>query len=580
MFEHNLKLLENVNKSLAFKLSKISLDDALKSVSAIKNEKGEYILACNNKYVDDTPSPLEASKSIYEECIKSATSRHDFIVIFGLGLGNLLDYTHQKSMCNLIVYEPDLNILRFTFEYVDLSKYFADKRLFIANNLNECTNFIEEKYLLDDKIEFVYLKNYLMQHSSEFTVLTERIFEVCQNKIIDMNTTKKLSKLWINNTFVNLSGLNVHYPINLLENKFDGKTALVLGAGPSLKENIEKIKENREKFVIFAVHRTLETLRVNGIVPDFCVIVDADYVKHSITNDLKYLSEINVISDIKSDTFIKKLPFKNFFTYYSSNSTFAQKLEIKLSNLIKTLETGGTSAICAYRCAKFMGCKNIVFAGIDLAFKNDVAYCDGKIVAANTQTSVKIQNVVRQTTKVKSITGEYVQTRADYASFIKQFENIFSTDKASVLYNITDFGAFISGMKYMPLEEILENISSDLVDVNGVLNTVLSKNSDLIDQVQKATIEILREEKQKVTPIVDLINEWFEMYSQHPQFFDYAAKIITKITSTMILQEYIQMELIRFSKLIFSKDEDYKRTFLNDLFKVVLSYDKTLYNLI
>lgn len=580
MFEKNLESLEKVNKSLANKIRKVNLAEVSAHIKAVKNEKGEYILTRDNKYVDDTPSPLESAKNVYSESVKTAFSRHDFIVIFGLGLGNLLDYTHNKSMCSLILYEPDINILRFTFEYVDLTKYFADGRLYISNNLVECTNYIEQKYLLDDKVEFVYLKNYVLQHPSEFTVLTERIFEACKSKIIDMNTTKELSKFWVNNTFSNLSGNDIHYPINLLENQFKGKTALVLGAGPSLADNIEKIKENRDKFVIFAVHRTLETLRQHDIVPDFCVAVDTRWVKYSITNDTKYLSEVNVIADIKADNYLKKLPFKNFFTYYSQNSSFSSKLATKLPNEIKILQTGGTSTICAYRCAKYLGCKNIIFAGIDLAFRDDTAYCDGQIVTANTQTSVKIKNIVRETTTVKSITGEYVTTRADYASFIRQFELLFVQDKTSELYNLTTFGAFINGMKYAQLEEIFENISAESSNTDEIIKNAIQQNSNLPEKIRKASIEILREEKQKVQPIVDLTNEWFEMYSEHPNYFDYAAKILTKVTSTMILQEFIQIELIKFSKLIFSKDEKAKREFLLEVFKNILSYDKSLYNLI
>lgn len=580
MFENNLKLLEKVNKTLANKVRKVSLNDASKLVSAIKNEKGEYILTCDNKFVDDTPSPIESAKKVYSELVKSAISRHDFIVIFGLGLGNLLDYTHTESMCNLIVYEPDLNILRFTFEYVDLTKYFADGRLFIASNFNECTDFIEKKYLLDDKIEFIYLKNYLLQHQSEFNVLTERIFDVCQRKIIDMNTIKQLSKLWIHNTFANLTGNDIHYPINLLENKFKGKTALVLGAGPSLKDNIEKIKANRDKFVIFAVHRNLETLRLNDVTPDFCVVVDTNNVSYSITKDLKYLSEINVIADIKADNYIKKLPFKNFFTYYSENSLFSKKLQSKLPDVVKTLETGGTSAMCAYRCAKYLGFKNIIFAGIDLAFKDDTVYCDGQIAQANTQTSVKIQNMVREITKVKSITGEYVSTRVDYANFIKQFELIFAHDKESNLYNLTTFGAYICEMIYMQLEEILNKIPEETPDVDFVIRSVISENDQIPEIVKKASIDILQEEKRKIRPIVELTNEWFEMFAQHPNFFDYATRILTKITSSMILQEYLQIEMLKFSKLVLSNDDALKKEFLLNVFKLILSYDKCLYNLI
>ena len=157
MFQKNIELLEKTNKTLALKIKNTSLKKASEKIGALKNENGEYILTMDNKYVDDTPSPVNCAKEIYSQSIKNATTRYDFIVIFGLGLGNLLDYTHEKSLANLILYEPDLNILRFTFEYVDLSKYFYDKRLYITDNIQDCTQYIKSKYLLEDKIEFVYL---------------------------------------------------------------------------------------------------------------------------------------------------------------------------------------------------------------------------------------------------------------------------------------------------------------------------------------------------------------------------------------------------------------------------------------
>ena len=91
MFKKNLEAIRKVNKVLAYKLEHVTLEEASRNLSAIKNEFGEYILTRNNKYVDDTPSPIANAKAIYAEQIKSATSRHDFIVIFGLGMGNLLD---------------------------------------------------------------------------------------------------------------------------------------------------------------------------------------------------------------------------------------------------------------------------------------------------------------------------------------------------------------------------------------------------------------------------------------------------------------------------------------------------------
>ncbi len=214
MFEKNIKIIEKTNPYLAQQIKRITLEEASKNVGAVKNENGEYILTQDNKYVDDTPSPLKAAEEVYSQQIKTAKYRQDFIIIFGLGLANLLDYVHSKSITNLILFEPDLNIWRFTCEYVDLTKYFEDGRLFISSNMMECVKYLEEKYLLDDKIEFVYLKNYVLQHPSEFTVLTERIYSACQEKIIDMNTIKNMSKYWISNIFSNIENIENKFPIN------------------------------------------------------------------------------------------------------------------------------------------------------------------------------------------------------------------------------------------------------------------------------------------------------------------------------------------------------------------------------
>lgn len=578
MFENNIKVIEKVNPTLAYKIKNISIQETSKDIGAIKNENGEYILTKNKKYIDDTPSPLQSAKEIFAQQIKSAEFRHDFIVIFGLGLANLLDYTHSMSITSLVLFEPDLNIWRFTCEYVDLTKYFEDGRLFVSSNLTECTNYISEKYLLDDKIEFVYLKNYVLQHPSEFTVLTERIYQACQEKIIDMNTIKKMSKVWTSNVFTNLKTIENQYPVNLLANKFANKTALILGAGPSLKDNIQQIKENREKFVIFAVHKTLDTLKNYGITPDFCIIVDAQFIEQSITKDFEFIKNIHLISDIKSDTYARFLPFKRQFTYYSENNLLSEKLYEK-TNLTKQLPTGGTSTICAYNCAKFFGVKNIIFAGLDLAFKNDTAYCDGKNVITTSQTKVTIQNLTVDTVEVKSITGEYIKTRKDYAYFIKQFEQLFAKDRNLNIYNLSSFGAFINGMKYVKAEEIFPELET-LENANTILEKELENKEYIPNLIKEKSLEILKEEDKKLAPIEELIDEWFEMYAQHPSCFDYASNIITKITSTMLLEEYIQIELLRFTKLVLSQNTEEKRTFAVNLFTLIKNYSRILHNLI
>ena len=513
---------------------------------------------------------------MYSEQIQRPLTRHDIIVIYGLGFGNLLDYVSEKSVSNIVLYEPDLEIIRFTMEYVDLTKYF-DGRLYLTNNLAECSNYIKNKYLIGDKIECLYIKNYLLYRPSEFSLLTKKIADDCHNKIIDINTISQMSKVWIENIFSKIRLNKNLIPLNLLKNCYKGKTALILGAGPSLKDNISKIKENRDKFVIFTIHRTLEVLQNNDIVPDFCVVTDAMYT-NAYFPKLKeeYVKSLNLVLDIKSDKYTAKLPCKRSFIFFTNNSIFSEKMLINSSSIKDLLETVGTSTLSAYNCAKFLGCKNFIFTGVDLAFKDNTAYCDGKNVVTISQSEVKIQNISRHTTQVKSVTGDYVKTREDYASFISQFEAIFAKDQNPNIYNLTDFGAYIKGMKYDSLDNIIKYLKINKINAENVIEETLGQSHFSGQKFYQTMHNIFADEYKKTTPILKEAQDWLDMYSEHPQFYEYASTIITKITSTMMLEEYIQVELLEFLRLIYKDNESEKREFLIKLFTSIIQYGKQL----
>ena len=148
---------------------------------------------------------------------------------------------------------------------------------------------------------------------------------------------------------------------------------------------------------------------------------------------------------------------KNLIVYLPANESLSSL--IAQENNIKPQETYGTAAAVALYCAKELGAKEIFCAWIDLAFKNDEFYSDGKgkIEGDN----LLVDNYSMHLTEVKSKDGNMVKTRDDYASFIPQFETICKKfGKGVKVYNVTDFGAYIEGMEYKKLSEILPSKKS------------------------------------------------------------------------------------------------------------------------
>ena len=546
MFENNLKELMSINPTLCGSLEKLHNEPLDESIALAQAKSGEFILGINGIPLDNVESPSKGAKDDIEKTILSKIGKNDFIVLYGLGMGYMLDELFLKYESKIVVYEPNINVLRFVFENVDMTGYLSSKRVFITNNDEICLNYLKNHFIAGDKLEITYPTNYVAYYQQTMTEFIEGVYNILKRNIIDINTTKKLSESWTKNVITNSRRINGKILFSQLENKFEGTTAMVLAAGPSLKDNIETIKENRDKFTIFAVNRTLSFLEKEDIVPDFAIFTDASYLKNT-TNDLSddYIKKLNIIADIKASTSVFELDCKNLIVYLPANESLSGLIAQK--NNIKAQETYGTAAAVAFYCAKEIGAKEIICAGIDLAFKNDEFYSDGKGKIDGDK--LIVDNYSMHLSEVKSKDGKMVKTRDDYASFVPQFESICKKfGKDIKVYNITDFGAYIEGMEYKKLSEILPS-------KNLKINT-----DKILSEIEPLNIDyeaIINEEWVKAENFIDEITQNKEIK---------LGDLIQKTINCALLYSTCQYEILNLEKMNFSDDSiaEYKK-FVTDL---------------
>ena len=477
-FNVNMAALSNSN--LKQRLEKISFDEASKDFNCFIAKSGDYALAKKNFPYDDIENPVQSVIDTCKNTITTEPQKTDFIVIYGLGLGYILDEVYTRYNSRIVVYEPDLQVLRFVMENVDLSHILSDPRVYISNVCEECCSKIAEHYLSHDKIDILYLKNYGLIKPKELILLSNMLFNTCKSKVSDINTIKIISKAWSKNIINNINNYKKIRPLYTLDNSVTCGTALVLAAGPSLLDNINQIKANRNKFTIFAISKTLTTLQENGIIPDFAIFSDA--INHADLNSLNndFISNTKIIADIKSDSIISSKKWKDVFFYFANNTDFINKLANK--DLLKTYPAVGTSTINALMCASQLGFKKIAVCGFDLAFKDNIAYCDNTSLILK-ENKAQINNYNIDTTLVKSITGDMIRTRVDYANFIPQCENNLRLISADTeIYNITDFGAYIRGMTYTVFQRI---IPDEICNIDEIINHSNFKTIDLTGELNE-----------------------------------------------------------------------------------------------
>ena len=233
------------------------------------------------------------------------------------------------------------------------------------------------------------------------------------------------------------------YLLSDLENKFIGQTALIAGAGPSLNENISKIQANRDKFVIFGVNKAIKYLLQNGITPDFIVGLDAGNMDKTLGGMEGYFSRSNCIMDIRTDSSILNKGFNKIFVNFSETDFFIKKLA-KYNKNMKFYEAGGSASTFALTAAAKMGFSQIVLAGVDLAFKDNQIYANGENMNRISQNEILVDSVKKNLVQVKSVSG----------GIVHHFETLIKELNYPLIYNISNFGAAIEGVKAVSFEEL------------------------------------------------------------------------------------------------------------------------------
>ena len=522
MFKKNLEFINNEN--LKARLQEYAIDETKANMSYCMTKSNDYLLMKNDFPLDDIDNPRAAIQKMMADSIKQPMEKNDIIITFGLGLCYQLDEAFNTYPSRIFVYEPDIKLLHFVLHNVDITDHLKSGRVFIFDNLDDLIAKLSEIYLTKDKVEIIYLKNYAVVKSQELLELTQKVYETCKSKTVDVNTITRYSRLWLDNTLKNIGKINKGevYKLSDLEGKFVGQAALVAAAGPSLTENVGFIRNNREKFVIFAVNKALKTLIDNDIIPDFVVCADARFINKTLSGVQEQLQNVNCIMNINSDAEILTNKFKKVFMSFPTNDMVINKL-IQYNTFIKQQESGGSATTMAFVSAVKMGFSKVVMAGVDLAFKGEQVYASGDSYEKVSAETMVINSVQKNLTTVPSVTGTDVVTSDDYAAFIHHFEVLIKELNFVSTYNTSSFGANIPGMKNVPIDKI---------PLFGISNTT----AITLGEVQPFKIET----KSWAEAELLLINEVIALLSTG----EFSPALVSTIAKSSLMYQYMQADIL------------------------------------
>lgn len=306
------------------------------------------------------------------------------------------------------VYDPKKEAERFV---QSITFDFSPSLLFLVESgFDYCSEFLQEKFPYtkiinlriinnslipqkNDDIFFSDLYNSLLQFDAKDLInsqllcwpTAQKVFpEEVKSIITDYKKALELSKTilitkqyfekkWFKNSLLFLNNIN-----NITSLKKIDKNILVIASGPSLEKTINFIKENQNKFIIFALSSAINPLIKNGILPDLCFSTDGGFwaTKHLqplIRNNIPLALAVEgaVAKDIlKSNTIIPLV----------YNQGMASTLYKKTGLTYTQAESCPTVSETAIKLARDMTTQSVYILGLDLSTRKGFAHFQPNIL--------------------------------------------------------------------------------------------------------------------------------------------------------------------------------------------------------
>ncbi|MGE5328822.1 MAG: motility associated factor glycosyltransferase family protein [Deltaproteobacteria bacterium] len=397
-------------------------------------------------------------------------SKNCLFVVFGIGLGYHLNEIRKRMTSGscVIVIENSMDVFENAMKNVDLSEVLQDSRFSFLFQLTE-----EQVYL--------YFLN-LMKHANYFFLASniqflnlgyfERLFPGLI-KEISVNMVKNVFNSWQslgNSATDTLIGLiqnfkNIDEAINNpgiddVRDKYKGKPAIIVSAGPSLDKNIDLLKEAEGKALILTCEASLKGLLKRNIIPDAIFSIERigvyDYFYKNREFDIPKEAVLVVPPLVESQVFEE---FKNNKKVICYRSTEPINMWINRSVKKGEIFMGSSVAHVALGFAIAVGANPIILVGQDLAYSKQ-----GDTHGIDIEESVKELTVSVTTEQdiiyVEDYNGNPIKSTVIWKNFLVWFENIIAGSKGKLFIDATEGGAYIKGTKIMTLRDVIDKYIS------------------------------------------------------------------------------------------------------------------------
>jgi len=457
LLQANLKAMAGVDPATAALIAQAAPLEGITAMPA----KREQAIAIRAPAADgarpvalcSAQAPLSEAKRFAQ---KVQLERHAAFVVLGFGAGHHAAAVIERvgAAGVVVVYEPDVSLLRAVLEHIDCTSWLGSPRLAmfvgdvdqsaITRRLEVAVGQIAQGVQLLTHPPTRQRNGHAIQ---SFGQMFAQFVAFCRTNVA---TTLVNSPITCENLTRNLDHYAAGATINDLNGAARGKPAVLVAAGPSLARNVRLLAEPgvRDRVVIITAQTTLKLLLDYGVRPHFVTALDYHEISRRFYEGLPRLGDVTLIAEPKANRAILESypgPVR------VCQSPFLDTLLGPAARRVDPLPAGSTVAHLSFYFAQYLGCDPIIFTGQDLGFSDGLYYCPGTAIhqvwagelsAFNTLEMMEWQRIARHRSHLRKTTdvhGRPIYSDEQMMTYLRQFERDFAA-APQVIIDATEGG--------------------------------------------------------------------------------------------------------------------------------------------
>lgn len=473
-FNANMEALKAYYPDIARLISKTFANPDYETLPA-KDGTATLRIKSRDFYYYDKEDPIREIEERYSQYKPMSIP---MAVFLGFGIGNevvyfMMKYSKILNTMNIIIIEKDPAMFQLALKTMDLTEIIKHKQVhFIVGETIENLFPVFQKYFLENnKYLFlrgakpIYNKSALIVEQEYYTAAWKTFRQAAQYSVMNYGNDPKDSIIGIENMLENLEVIIESPGINLLQNKFANKPAVVVSCGPSLDKNKHLLAGLADKALIIAADSALKPLLHMGIAPHMVAALEREIEVVQLFEGIRPQDSMN--------TYLAACPVvynEVYQTYCGPNIIVYRNFDhfkwLGIDRGILTIKSSAGNM--AFKIAEYLGCSPIILIGQDLAISPD-----GKTNADNASLGTEqISYLKEKRYKVKGNIEPEVETTASLKLFLDSY-NIDVAGYKGKCINATEGGAYINKTTVMTFREAIDKyIKEPFYPLEQIRNTV------------------------------------------------------------------------------------------------------------